>query len=686
MLTKLLQHLHSRLHNRERQRGQSLVLVAFGFIGLLAMTGLAVDVGLVYARRAQLSNAVDAAALAGVVELNRDVNEQQNALNRAAEFLNANHIPQGAIENTLDNNLFAFDAERDSATLGARTFALTVTMPVELYFLRVISHFSVNLTESATASNFPLADIYASRRVETGALDTSNQAVFGPQLFTTYGDPFSSWGTMWAPAFRARWLGDPTQRAYRYRILIPDDYEDQLCPGGSGLASLCDVVRVELFDPDSYNQTGTSGLIVHTQTAMAYEPTLPPVETRNCSSSQVNPCLIATGEEQIANRHGLSLDQINMWWFLRIDENRGTTSTNYDTGGEPSEYTPAFSTITRYTLYFFQRTPAGTIQRVNLATYIGQSGDWGRDTLFDSGFGQDRRYEHLWTDMRWISPGGEKSLGEPDAGDPDNPRNQPQIYTYCDPSVSRPGRHGCTPDAAGPGRGFEIDISEDLVSIVRDEGSGARYIYMEVETLSGGSENGFEIWAGPRNYVHSVNSDVNVRNVQVINNPSSHSSRGVTVFGLGHLPMNSNFGNRVEIPLIYVGPEYAGTSVFVTNFDSDSAADGPAIFYFDSIHQDDWSKSFSADNGGVQDADGQRYAPGQDGTQRCEIGACDNRFVDPPYRIDIPTYRDDCDPSNPDEDICTPFYGGRLMVSYDGGQHDTYHWNISLSGLPYLIK
>ncbi len=675
-----LKSLLSQLRSSQ-EHGQSIVLIAFSFIGLLAMVGLAVDVGFVYARRAQLSNAVDAATLAGVVELNRDVNERQNALNRAAAFLSANHIPEPAIENTLDNSLFAFDAEQDSATLGARTFALTVTIPVELHFLRVIGFTSVDLTESATASNFPLADIYASRRVETGALSTSNQAVFGPQLWTNFGDPFSSWGSN-APAFRARWLGDPTQNIYRYRILIPDDYEDQLCPGGNGAGSLCDVVRVELFDADSHNKSGNSANVVRTQAAQNYG--LSAIESRSCSSSQVNPCLIATGEEQLMNSpHNLKDDQINLWWFLRIDENRGNASGDPNAGGEPSNYTSAYSTITRYTLYFFQRTASGTIQRVNLATYHGKSGDWGRDLQFSSGDAQ-RRYEHLWTDMRWISPGGEKSLGEPPSGHPDNPNNQAQIYTTCDTSVNRPGRHGCTPDAAGPGKGFEIDISEDLASIVRDEGSGARYIYMEVETLSGGSENGFEIWAGPRNYVHSVNSDVNVRNVQVTNNPSSHSSRGVTIFGLGHLPMNSNYGNRVEIPLIYVGPEYAGTSVFVTNFDSDSSASGPVHFYFDTIARADWEKSFSHPNG-TQDDDGQRNARGQDGTTRCLIGGCDNRFVDPPYRIDIPTYTDECD-SNPNEDICTPFYGGRLMVSYNGGQHDTYHWNISLSGLPYLIR
>lgn len=683
MIVRYLQSLIKKFRDHDDQRGQSIVLLALGFIGLLAMIGLAVDVGLIYARNAQLSNAVDAAALAGVVELNRDANEQQNALDRAAEFLNANNIPVPAIENTMDNQLYAFDADPDSATLGARTFAVTVTLPVDLFFLRVIGQDDVHVTASATASNFPLADIYASRRVETGALSTSNQAVFGPHLCVEFGDPFSSFSDPLAPQYRARWLGDANQRAYRYRILIPDNYEDQLCPDGDGNGSLCDVVRVELFDADSWNQPNPPGnevTVVRTQNAIDYgsldgEVTVEVEDTdeNSCAGTQVNPCLISTGEQALVDNPdiGLNIDHINPWWFLRIDENRGAGSPPGNGAcSEPSNYTIGYNTITRYTLYYFQRSPDGVIQRVNLATYFGQSGDSGRDGMFSSD-----TEEYLTTDMHWISPGGEQALGQNE-----------QVLASCDSSVNRPGRDGCTAASAGPGSGFEIDISDDLVSIVRDDDSGARYIYMEVETISGASENGYEIWAGPRTYVHNVSSEVNARNHRIVNEPSSHNSHGVTVFGLGHLPLNSNAKNRVEIPLIYVGPEYAGTSVYVSNFDSDSGASGPVVFYFDSmgckdpededLSKCDWFKSFATSG---PDPDGE--------TGRCTIGVnCNRLFVDPPYRIDIPTLSDDCDPDNWNIDICTPFYGGRLMVSYDGGEHDTYHWNISLSGLPYLIR
>lgn len=211
-----------------------------------------------------------------------------------------------------------------------------------------------------------------------------------------------------------------------------------------------------------------------------------------------------------------------------------------------------------------------------------------------------------------------------------------------------------------------------------DGTSGNRYIYMDVTTLSGASENGFEVWAGPPDYVNTVSANVNTRNVQVINKASIHSSRGATVFGIGHVPMNSNVNFNVDIPLIFVGPEYAGTSIYVSLYDSDAGADPPIVFFFDSIAESDWSLTFS--DPGVPDPDGE--------TGRCILGSCGTQWIDPAYRIDVPTFNDDCtDPSDATQrNVCTPFYGGRLMARYIGGTDDTYHWNISLTGLPYLTE
>ena len=239
---------------------------------------------------------------------------------------------------------------------------------------------------------------------------------------------------------------------------------------------------------------------------------------------------------------------------------------------------------------------------------------------------------------------------------------------------------------------FEIDLTTDVPNIVVDQSTGARFIFLYVQAMSGFSENGFEIWAGPPDYVDTVPSEVNARNLHALNNPGSHSSDGVTVYGLGNLPMNSNFSNPVDIPLIYVGPDMIGQNIQIRMFDSDSGAQPPVIFYFDSIaftpddsdplgydpDLTDWAMSFGVS--GQDDPDG--VAEGV----RCLPGNCDNQWIDPAFRIEVPGNLDNCDYDNPTMEDCTPFFGGRLVVRYDGGFADTYGWEITIEGLPFLVK
>ena len=51
------------------QRGQSLIIVVLAFIGILALAGLAVDLGMVYVEQVRLARAADAIVLAAVSEL-----------------------------------------------------------------------------------------------------------------------------------------------------------------------------------------------------------------------------------------------------------------------------------------------------------------------------------------------------------------------------------------------------------------------------------------------------------------------------------------------------------------------------------------------------------------------------------------------------------------------------------------
>jgi hypothetical protein len=636
------------------EKGQTIVIFALAFVALLALIGLAVDAGLLFARRSQLSAAVDAAVLAGVTEL--DQAGLPGANTRARQFLSANNLPDVAIA--------TLEGSADTDILGARKYTITVTWPAELYFLRVLGFESVDLVESAAAAYFPLVDIYASRRVEEGIVGTSNQAIFGPQICTRFGDPFSPWNSVFRPG----------PYSYQYRILIPPHYED-------------DIVRVEIYDPDSINQTEDVHIIDHSATALAHAPphgSYTDLLSAGTCGARKNNCLLKTGEEGLLNApYNLSLEQVNLFWFVRIDENRGVGD-GHGTGacGEPPSYTASLNTQTLYELSYFRRNPNGVIERVSLAAYTGQVGDGIRDNG-----------DHL-TDMRWVAPGGRPIFDQPavvpaDCGSLTGGYSIPGMQSGGVDNFRCLGAPYSPPAA---GRGFEISISQHLENVLTEPGTGHRYIYVDVTGLSGASENGYELWAGPPLYTESVSGNVNVRNIQALNTPGIHSSRGVSIYGMGFLPMNSNYDSWVDVPLLYVGPEFAGETIHVSMFDPDSGAKPPIIFYFDSVGftprdtapyrspLTDWQLTFGA---GTTDPEGRCWRnPAGYSNQ------CDDQWVTPAFNITVPQLTDACtNPTDPNQQhVCTPFYGGRLVARYRAGRSDSYAWSVTMNSLPYLDK
>ncbi len=464
---------------------------------------------------------------------------------------------------------------------------------------------SLSIKYLPTQGSFPLPEpegIYLNRRTD-GVENAFNQAVFGPKSCTSYGDPYSPIGSDWKPGLFT----------YQYRILIPPDYPS-------------DFVRVELFDPDSINNQITSTTFSYSQ--IAVDSGYPITNTAVCPEDQRHPCIVDTSETSILNTHPeLSYDQINPFWMIRIDENRGSGIEDGDGQcKEPSEYTPRYNTETKYELSYNAHADNGLTQAILLAKYTGQTGDGIRDNG-----------DHA-TDMRWVSPGADQSVDQP-------------VFVPV--------------DADSPGS-FTVDLTQDVPGIVVNPLTGHRELYLEITAVSGASENGFDVWAGPPDSITSIPSEVNARNLHIINNPQTHSSNGITVFASETLPQNSNIQTRLDIPLIYLDPEYAGQTITMTAFDIDNTATSPIIIYMDTIAPSDWSLTFGAS--GQIDPDG--ILPGV----RCLPGECNNKWIDPAYQIQLPQFTDECDLTAQDPQLCTPFYGGRLMVSFTSGKHDTYAW------------
>ncbi len=616
-----------------RQAGQSIVLIALALVGIVAFMGIALDVGFIFMRGSQLQAAIDSAALAGINDLSGwspgDTGNQAleaAARTRSAQFLNANGMPLSV---TLSLNETQ-NLHVEQSGLGVTSYAITGTWPVETFFLKVIGFREpINLSRSATSAVFSLANVYTSRHIENGIINTSSQGIFGPNICTSYGDPYSPFNSAWAPG----------PYTYKYRIMIPPDYEER-----AGTS----ILRVEILDPDSIN-VNASGPFNYTRTQAAQNAGLGATGSGSCekTNNRKNPCLVNTGEKALYDNGTLPLASINPYWFIRMDENRGSATAGQC--GEPGSYTATYNTETLYELYYFQQQAGGAVIRNNLASYTGQVGDGVRDNG-----------DHK-TDMQWVTPGAAE-----------------QSFDY----YTIPGATSVPADNGS----FEINLSSSVPGIVVEAGSGIRYLNLDVTTISGSSENGFELWAGPPSYVGTVPGAVNARNLHVLNNPGSHSSKGVAVFASGILPLNSNFAFPIDIPLVYVGPEMAGRDIQVSLFDYDQTDTlPPIIFFFDSISRDDWELRYL-----------QPGMPEPDGIPRnCVLGvptdnptSCNNKWITPSLRVTVPGGNTaNCDYGDPQNDPdCVPFYGGRLTAHVTAGYQDTYVWRITVDGLPYLEK
>ncbi len=658
----------------ESEKGQSIVIIAGAMLVLLGMIGLVIDLGVVYVRDAQLRAAVDAAALAAVTELS--LGDIDDANQKAVQFMFVNGLPTDSVLN--------IDSQVGSTELGAVQYTVTATWTVDLYFMTLFAFETVDLEKTATAAYFPLTDIYASTRVSDGALSMTTQAIFGPEICTRYGDPYSPLNSTEAPGIYT----------YRYRIYIPPDYEDTFEPDESP------IVRVELFDPDSINNPRNTHIMNYSEfwravtgsseTSRSIEcgPTSTGADGGNATDRDT--CIIPTCEWDGATStiysnactgipNDSDLNSVNPFWYIRVDENRGSGTSGVC--GFPNNYTPAFNTATIYTLYYFRELPDGSLIRTELASYTGQTDVTGVD--FDS-------FSHN-TDIQWVSPGALNNTVTADSSAPGSgifindaglqvgfvpaDCNSPNGGTNSSDDTRCPGE-----SVPGEGNGFEVNIATDAPGIAQDDLSigGARYLYLDVQAVAGASENGFEIYAGPPDDLlpngDELYPDANRRNVAIadgrVNGDYIRSSEGVTVFAMGVLPNNSVTTFQTDLPLIYVPPTYAGRQINVAIFDLDQNSSTPITFYFDTISRQDWEFN---PNTPSQSNDSWL-------TQFGETRGI--TFNVPQYDPELCT-----DPTDTSlVDVCTPFYGGILTANYTAGSEDTSVWEVSLPSLPFLTR
>src|SRR5256885_2054802 len=119
-------------HQRKGERGAVLVLSAVAMLSLLLATGLAVDISRFYSAQAELQNAADAAALAGVSGLNSAAAGITEATNRAVQAMNNYDFNHTGVSFPRANVLFAVNLN------GAyMSEAVASTQPHDIRFVKV---------------------------------------------------------------------------------------------------------------------------------------------------------------------------------------------------------------------------------------------------------------------------------------------------------------------------------------------------------------------------------------------------------------------------------------------------------------------------------------------------------------------------------------------------------------------
>jgi Flp pilus assembly protein TadG len=343
------------------ESGQTIVLFVALLLGLLAFTGLAVDAGFIFARSSQFSSAVDAAALAGVVEMDPTAPTLTEADARAQQFLAANGWPTASM---------TFVSTSTLTIQGFPEYTITVTWPVETYFMRVLGFRTVSVSHAATAVHVAQAEIFTPTFFEYGHMRKAAQFIMGPDSCTTHGDPISSnYGTAaGVPNTDLTHFND----SIRYRIRVPVE-----------TYTMTNRLRVELFDADSanYNQNVGASVIYsnyYRQIPDNGDPDGNGVVERSCATDSISGG--ANGQQcvfRIEERNTLERFNSNPLWFVRVDE-------TYDSNCNPAPDDPSGNTVTEFRLYYLD---ADGVER-EIAKYV------------------ESNHALTSTDMRWYSPPG----------------------------------------------------------------------------------------------------------------------------------------------------------------------------------------------------------------------------------------------------------------------------------------
>src|SRR5262245_37653755 len=145
---------------RKHERGSILATSAIGMLAVLLAVGMGIDISRLYLSKAELQNAADAAALAGVSGLNGEAPGITEAVNRAVKEMNKYDFNKTSVQISAVNVLFAVNLNGDympasQAALSPNNIRFvkvtTPDLPVGMSFAALVLGNSKNLSATATA-------------------------------------------------------------------------------------------------------------------------------------------------------------------------------------------------------------------------------------------------------------------------------------------------------------------------------------------------------------------------------------------------------------------------------------------------------------------------------------------------------------------------------------------------------
>ncbi len=154
----------------QSQRGVALMITALSTLVVVPVVGLAIDAGFLYAVKAKLVAATDAAAIAAARSLSKGLTmaeQESSAIARAQAFFNAN-FPDGFF-NTTNKAVSVQVAETAYRT---RTVYVQGNVDVGLYFMRIFGYTHSTVRSAGKASRRDVNVILVLDR--SGSMDISN--------------------------------------------------------------------------------------------------------------------------------------------------------------------------------------------------------------------------------------------------------------------------------------------------------------------------------------------------------------------------------------------------------------------------------------------------------------------------------------------------------------------------------